>query len=108
MIYSGECLRAIFLIFLVILQTSTCAQKSILMKDSASFLHLYDVCQNKSQTGSNKIVCCLFLANILLYLMGQLVVDVTSFTCFTALVLCRTGTEQQEACYFFAMSHCKT
>jgi len=87
MIYSGECLRAIILIFLVILQTSTHVQKSILMKDSASFLHIYDVCQNKSQTGSNEIVCCLFPANTLLYPMGQLVVDFTSFTCFVALVL---------------------
>lgn len=86
MIYSGECLRAIFLIFLVILQTSKYVQKSILMKGSTSFLHKYDVCQNKHQTGSKEIVC-LFPANMLPYLTGQLVVDVTSFTCFGALML---------------------
>lgn len=90
MIYYGECLRSIFLIFLVILQTSTYIQKSILMKGSTSFLHKYDACRNKHQTGSKEIVCCLCPANMLLYLTGQLVIDVASFTCFVALILHRT------------------
>jgi hypothetical protein len=60
------------------------------MKGSTSFLHKYNVRQNKHQTESKEIICCLFPANMLLYLMGQLVVDVTSFTCFAALMLHHT------------------
>jgi hypothetical protein len=110
MVYSGECLRAIFLIFLVILQTSTYVQKSILMKGSTSFLHNYDVCQNKHQTGSKEIVRCLFPANMLLYRTGQLVVDVTSFTCFVALMLhCTLHMNRTTGgLLFIVMSHWKT
>jgi hypothetical protein len=72
---------------ILILQTSTYVQKSLLTKGSTSFPHKYDVCQNKHQTGSREIVCCLFPANMLLCLTGQLVVDVTRFTCFAALML---------------------
>jgi hypothetical protein len=95
--YSGYCVNDILwgmlesnIFYILILQTSTYVQKSILMKGSTSFLHKYNVCQNKHQTGSREIVCCLFPVNMLLCLTGQLVVDVTRFTCFAALMLHRT------------------
>jgi hypothetical protein len=68
------------------------------------------VCQNKHQAGSKKIVCCLFPANMLLYLTGQLVVDLTSVTSFAALMLHRIlhMNRTTGGLLFFVMSGWKT
>jgi hypothetical protein len=85
--YSEECMGAIFLRFVVILQTNLYVQKSRLMKGSTSFPHKYDMCQNKHQTESKEIICFYTEPTCCYISQGWLVLDITTFIYFAALVV---------------------